>query len=224
MAVHLIQTNNIQWANSGELNSRSKGAAFNEPPSLCPPDCTPAVVQAFIEKINHDAMLTVECNICALVYAIRFLKCEGAPSLTRNNWRPILSTAFLIASKVWDDLSMLNRDFSIIFARTTSLAEVNTRETMFLKAVGWEVNVSASQYTDLYFRLREYSNLKRVSQFSQEVQEAHHTLEATKKRRVDSADCNKYGDATSTENPFSPRAFGRSLDLNSPRQHPFTAR
>jgi hypothetical protein len=247
MAVYILATNAKQWGSLDDGNTtsgmealnqlglaqtnRGKGIAFNEPSARCPPRCTPTVVQAFIEKLNREAQLTVECNICAMVYAIRFLKNGGAPALTQYNWRPILSTAFLIASKVWDDLSMLNKDFSIIFRASTTLKQVNMRETNFLKAINWDVNVAASQYTEHYFRLREHSSVQQAKLAKEEDK-----IREEKKRRISPLAMEESGGSSgssgggsnpcssSMADPFSPRTFGRCLDLNSPRARPLTVR
>lgn len=38
-------------------------------------------------------------------------KLSGRLFLTFRNWRPIVFTSMIVASKVWDDLSMWNLDF-----------------------------------------------------------------------------------------------------------------
>lgn len=168
MTEHLLDVNERQWGSHRRDAQTVVGGRFLEL-SASPPAATSANVRAFIERLNHDAQLTVECNVCALIYVIRFMKHGGSARLTTDNWRPILSTAFLVASKVWDDLSMLNKDFSIIFRRWTDLQEVNARELAFLQAMDFDVSVSASQYTDLYFRLRGSAQLAHKSAHSRHV-------------------------------------------------------
>ncbi len=56
-----------------------------------------------------------DCIIMSLVYIERMLS-EAAPALCicRSNWKSIILSGMALASKVWDDLSMLNVDFSNI--------------------------------------------------------------------------------------------------------------
>ncbi len=56
-----------------------------------------------------------DCIIMSLVYIERMLS-EAAPALCicGSNWKSIILSGMALASKVWDDLSMLNVDFSKI--------------------------------------------------------------------------------------------------------------
>ena len=65
-------------------------------------------------------------------------------------------TASMLASKVWDDLSMINEDFSIISPFDNTM--INNWEAQFLTAIGFNVSVTASQYAKVYFELVEASD------------------------------------------------------------------
>ncbi len=56
-----------------------------------------------------------DCIIMSLVYIERMLS-EAVPSLCicGSNWKSIILSGMALTSKVWDDLSMLNADFSKI--------------------------------------------------------------------------------------------------------------
>ncbi len=56
-----------------------------------------------------------DCIIMSLVYIERMLS-EAAPALCicGSNWKSTILSGMALASKVWDDLSMLNVDFSKI--------------------------------------------------------------------------------------------------------------
>ena len=58
-----------------------------------------------------------------------------------------------MASKVWDDLSMWNVDFSNV-SDMFDLKRVNELELALLDAYEYEVKVSASDYAKYYFHLR----------------------------------------------------------------------
>lgn len=58
-----------------------------------------------------------------------------------------------MASKVWDDLSMWNVDFSQVFS-AYDLARINALELAMLEALKYVTRVSASEYAKYYFLLR----------------------------------------------------------------------
>ncbi len=58
-----------------------------------------------------------------------------------------------MASKVWDDLSMWNVDFSHVYP-SFDLQRVNTLELAMLDALKYVIRVSASEYAKYYFHLR----------------------------------------------------------------------
>lgn len=58
-----------------------------------------------------------------------------------------------MASKVWDDLSMWNVDFSHVYP-SFDLQRVNTLELAMLDALKYIIRVSASEYAKYYFHLR----------------------------------------------------------------------
>jgi hypothetical protein len=58
-----------------------------------------------------------------------------------------------MASKVWDDLSMWNVDFSQVYP-SYDLARVNSLELSMLEALKYVIRVSASEYAKYYFLLR----------------------------------------------------------------------
>jgi|EP00945_MAST-04E_sp_MAST-4E-sp1_P002264 hypothetical protein len=126
------------------------------------------------EVINHifvTGQLAIDCTIIALIYIDRLLSSETFCSeasamvpvvLHKNNWRPILSVSFMVASKVWDDLSMINVDFSTFLP--FSLKELNEWERRYLSAVKFNVRVGASVYAQYYFDIREFLQKKNPSQ------------------------------------------------------------
>lgn len=56
-----------------------------------------------MKTIFDKLQLSTECAIIGLVYTERLLQ-TGVP-LHARNWRPVVLSAVLTASKVWDDLS-----------------------------------------------------------------------------------------------------------------------
>ena len=112
-------------------------------------------VHNFIDKIFTQAQLEPECLIVALVYLERLLKMSRSEIILGfQNWRPIVVSCLFLASKVWDDLSMINGDFSYICRGMFSLQQINKLEVALLSALKFKVRVSLSEYAKYYFKLR----------------------------------------------------------------------
>ena len=58
------------------------------------------------------------------------------------------------ASKVWDDLSMINADFAQICGHHFSLQQINEMELVWLTVLKYDCKVSLSTYAKYYFKLR----------------------------------------------------------------------
>jgi hypothetical protein len=58
-----------------------------------------------------------------------------------------------MASKVWDDLSFWNVDFSLVCPEFT-LARLNELESSMLEALGYVIKVPAGEYAKYYFHAR----------------------------------------------------------------------
>ncbi|KAH8043662.1 SNAP receptor [Aureococcus anophagefferens] len=96
----------------------------------------------------------LECIVTSLIYVERLLKAaRGKVKLRASNWRPVLLSCMIMASKVCDDLSMWNADFSHICAAFT-LKRINDLEAALLAAYGFNATVPASEYAKYYFHLR----------------------------------------------------------------------
>ena len=108
----------------------------------------------FFMTIFSKSQMESECIIMALIYCERLVKATTGQLLIRhNNWKPILFACMIMASKVWDDLSMWNVDFSNVCPSFT-LHRVNELEFAMLEALNYEVRVPASEYAKYYFHLR----------------------------------------------------------------------
>ncbi|RLN91617.1 hypothetical protein BBJ28_00010788 [Nothophytophthora sp. Chile5] len=113
-----------------------------------------ADIGSFIKHVFARAQMESECIIMSLVYVERLLKAtSGALTLRAENWRRLLFCSMVMASKVWDDLSMSNADFSKIWPEL-ALKEMNELELAYLSAVEYNVRVSAASYAKYYFHLR----------------------------------------------------------------------
>lgn len=98
-----------------------------------------------------------DCIIMSLIYVERLIKKTGGKLRPRSeNWRSLLFSCMILSSKVWDDLSMWNVDFSQSCPPgvTFSLQRINELELAVLHALSFQVKVPASEYAKYYFLLR----------------------------------------------------------------------
>jgi hypothetical protein len=90
-----------------------------------------------------DAQLVNECIVMALVYIEKLLLATEM-KVTYKNIRPMILAAFMLASKVWDDISMWNGDFAEIYP-SFPIEFVNFWEKTLLNALSFDVFVSSAQ-------------------------------------------------------------------------------
>lgn len=139
------------------------------------------MLQEFIHFIFTQSQMEKECLIIALLYIERVLFSSPPPTfyLTSLNWRAFVMCALLVASKMWDDFSMVNEDYVAILlnlskteresGRTVSaastlrpfaapadhfdLSRVNILEAKFLALVRFHTCVTGEDYARVYFRI-----------------------------------------------------------------------
>jgi len=116
-----------------------------------------ATITDFYRSIFLRSQMEVDCIIISLIYIERLIKMtDGKLTPQPTNWRSILFSCMVLSSKVWDDLSMWNCDFSKIgpLGVTFSLSRTNELEIALLRALEYKVKVNASEYAKYYFLLR----------------------------------------------------------------------
>jgi hypothetical protein len=115
-------------------------------------------LEAFYKDVFSRGQMEIECIVTSLIYVERLLKAaRGKIRLRAGNWRPVLLSCMIMASKVCDDLSMWNADFGHICAEFT-LPRINALEAALLKAYGFNATVAASEYAKYYFHLRSMAS------------------------------------------------------------------
>lgn len=111
-------------------------------------------IHQFYMDIYTKSQMESECIIMSLIYMERLIRAtKGKLKIKFNNWRPILFICMIMASKVWDDLSMWNADFSQVCPSFT-LRRINDLELAVLDIFQYVVKVSAGEYAKYYFQLR----------------------------------------------------------------------
>ena len=115
---------------------------------------TPKELVNFYRDVFSRGQMELECIVTSLIYVERLLKASrGKFRLRPSNWRPTLLASMIMASKVCDDLSMWNADFSHI-TTAFDLQRINGLEAALLKAYGYNATVAASEYAKYFFHLR----------------------------------------------------------------------
>ena len=114
-------------------------------------------VYDFVRNLFVKAELSSECSVVCLIYVERLM--HHGVLLLAENWRPIMLSGLLLASKVWQDLSSWNIEFATIYPRFP-LNNINRLERTVLKLLRWDLYISASQYAKYYFALRSIGEQK----------------------------------------------------------------
>lgn len=125
------------------------------------PPSVPALgeIEYFYLKFFEKSQMEHDTIIMSLIYAERLIKeTNGAVTPTPETWASILFSCMILASKVWDDLSMWNVDFSHVSLSAGmapfSLRRINELEFAILTCLNFNVKVQASEYAKYYFLIR----------------------------------------------------------------------
>mmetsp|Transcript_15442 Transcript_15442/g.23309 ORF Transcript_15442/g.23309 Transcript_15442/m.23309 type:complete len:320 (+) Transcript_15442:58-1017(+) len=112
-------------------------------------------VEYMFTLIHRQSDMESECLIVALIYIERLSKVtNNSFRICALNWRYTLITCMMLASKIWDDFSMLNADFAGIVANT-SLCRLNQMECKVLEILDFSVMITREEYTTMYNTIQE---------------------------------------------------------------------
>ena len=117
-------------------------------------------VITFYQDFFQRSQMELDTVIMSLIYVERLVKeTNGQVVPGAENWKSVLFSCMVLASKVWDDLSMWNVDFSNVCGRNFSLSSftlrrINDLELAVLKCLNFIVRVPASEYAKYYFLIR----------------------------------------------------------------------
>ncbi|KAL3924563.1 MAG: hypothetical protein SGILL_000973 [Bacillariaceae sp.] len=161
---HIVQATKKTNQEQQQVSSASQEySAFNDlSGSTRSPRTVPLLseVTAFYDAFYRRSQMEHDTIITSIIYVERVIKCTSA-ALTPNpeNWRSLLFACMVLASKVWDDLSMWNVDFSNVSAHTAGLSSftlrrINQLELELLKSLKFDVRVPAGEYAKYYFLIR----------------------------------------------------------------------
>lgn len=112
-------------------------------------------VMRFMRDVMDKMQLTTECIVISLIY-LELVMIKGNIEIRDFNWRPLVFTAILLASKFWEDIIWYNVDF-VDNLELYNLKSINRLESEFISLCDYNIYVSAEKY-DLYQRqIREMS-------------------------------------------------------------------
>ena len=117
------------------------------------PTPEPQTIFDFMADIIILTKMEKEVVVLSLIYIERLIYNTGL-LLTSRNWRRILLTSMIIASKIWDDNSFENSHFSQVFANL-GVNEINTLERIFLELINYKVYVKQSEYFKYLMLIKE---------------------------------------------------------------------
>lgn len=104
--------------------------------------------------------LATECIIVTLIYLEKLLL-KSKVEIRYSNWKAILFTSILLASKFWEDICFWNVDY-VEALGLYPLKSVNRMESEFVALCDYNIYVSAQMYENYYNTIKEtFSNLKK---------------------------------------------------------------
>lgn len=109
-----------------------------------------------MRKIFDKMQLATECIIVTLIYLEKVM-INGGIEIRYCNWKPLLFTAILLASKFWEDINFWNVDY-VDQLNLYPLKSINRMESEFVSLCEYNLFVSAALYTQYYVAVREYNN------------------------------------------------------------------
>jgi hypothetical protein len=151
---------------------------------------TPTVdeILSFMRTLFNKACLSSECSLVCLIYVERLMEIARVPLLA-STWKPITLCGLLLASKVWQDLSSWNVEFSMVYPEF-GLKQINHLENTFLQQIRWDLYISSSLYAKYYFALRslaEKQDFRRRYNYVVQIDAPHSNLIAERSEVVKEA-------------------------------------
>ena len=147
----------------------------------------------FFTLFHESSKMQQDTIIMSLIYLERLMKhTNGALVPTPENWRSLLFSCMILASKVWDDFSMWNVDFSDVSAATGlsnfSLQRINRLEIAILSSLSFDVQVSDSEYAKYYFLIRTMMIRSRSSSGRKTSSKETITIDVNQKKKDGTVD------------------------------------
>ncbi len=140
-------------------------------------------IYTFLECMFSCGRISTECIVIALIYVNRIITSTGF-LVNVHNWPGLLCGAFLLAHKVWDDISLGTSKFAKLI---NLFPEVQVRlfEREILSLLQYDVTVTSKLYTQYYFELREMSSDLFRTRSAEQVHNPLRPLEIWRAKRLE---------------------------------------
>ena len=128
----------------------------------------------FMAYIMNQLNMSPQCSVICLIYIERLIT-DAQVVLHPINWRRLVVISLLMASKVWEDAPIDNVDIVKRAFPFFSVADINAIEREFLNLLDFNLIITAKEYLEYYFSLRELggkgclADLKREEQIALQV-------------------------------------------------------
>ena len=106
--------------------------------------CTEAQILLYYRKIFNTMQLATECIIVSLIYLERLILLSKV-EVRYSNWRALVFTSILLASKFWEDICFWNVDYCDAL-KLYPLKSVNRMESEYISLCRYNIYVSAKLY------------------------------------------------------------------------------
>jgi len=109
-----------------------------------------------MRNVIDRMQLATECIVISLIY-IEKLMATSKIEIRYVNWRPLLFTAILLASKFWEDVNFWNVDYADNL-NLYPLKSINRMESEFISLCDYNIYVSAEKYIQYQTQIRQLNN------------------------------------------------------------------
>jgi len=112
-------------------------------------------IEKLVKNIFKIGQLAPESLIMGVAYLNRIMA-SSKLKLSPGNWKRVILSCLILASKVWEDQAVWNVDFLDLFPLATP-GDLGQLEKQLLSLLGFDVTISASEFAKIYFDLRAYA-------------------------------------------------------------------
>lgn len=99
-----------------------------------------------MRDVIDKMQLATECIVISLIYLEKIMVTAGI-EIRFCNWKPLVFTAILLASKFWEDINFWNIDY-VEALELYCLKSINRMESEFISLCDYNIYVSADLYAN----------------------------------------------------------------------------
>ena len=119
-------------------------------------ECNWSDITKFMRMVVDQMQLATECIVISLIYLEKLMR-EARIEIRYINWRPLVFTSILLASKFWEDINFWNIDY-VERLNLYPLKSINRMESEFISLCDYNIYVSAELYQAYQSQIRQISN------------------------------------------------------------------